>query len=51
MSEKYQAAFAASINDRDNFWGAAAQAIAWAVPPRAIHDEGEGWFAGGSLNS
>ena len=51
MSEKYQAAFAASINDRDNFWGAAAQAIDWAVPPRAIHDEGEGWFAGGSLNS
>ena len=51
MSDAYRRAWKASITDRDAFWGAAAQAIDWIAPPRRIHDDRDGWFAGGVLNT
>ena len=51
MSDAYRQAWTASIDDRDAFWGEAAEAIDWMSPPRHIHDDGEGWFAGGVLNT
>lgn len=51
MSDAYRQAWNASITDRDAFWGEVATAIDWMTPPRRTHDESDGWFAGGVLNT
>lgn len=51
MSDSYRTAWNRSIESRDAFWRAAADAIDWLSPPQGIYDEAEGWFARGKLNT
>ena len=51
MSEAYDSAWRASIDNPAAFWGEAAQAIDWFTPPAATWDDAEGWYAGGTLNT
>lgn len=51
MSEAYRAAWQASIDDPQGFWGAAARKLDWTTPPAATFTKGEGWFPGGTLNT
>ncbi|MDE8653915.1 AMP-binding protein [Novosphingobium album (ex Liu et al. 2023)] len=51
MSEAYRRAWQASIDDPEAFWGQAARAIDWIVPPTRAYDAAQGWFAGGTLNT
>lgn len=51
MSQAYTDAWRASAADPASFWSDAAQAIDWFSPPDRIVDEGEGWFADGTLNT
>lgn len=51
MSEAYQRAWRDSIENRDQFWARAAEAIDWIEKPARIYDEVRGWFAGGTLNT
>lgn len=51
MSEAYRQAWQDSLDDPAAFWGRAAQAIDWFTPPASVHDEAQGWFAGGTLNT
>ena len=51
MSQAYEAAFTASIADREGFWLAAAGAVDWAVPPTRAFDDATGWFPGAMLNT
>lgn len=51
MSEAYNRAWQASIDDPQGFWGEAAKALDWVTPPSATFAEGEGWFPGGTLNT
>src|SRR3954451_1635525 len=45
----------ASLDDPDGFWGAAARAIDWAVPPQTVLDGSRApfyrWFCDGELNT
>ena len=51
MTEAYSNAWRQSVEDRDNFWANAAEAIDWFTPPAEIYNEQAGWFAGGTLNT
>jgi len=51
MSEAYLRAWRESIDHPAAFWGKAAEAIDWIVPPASTYDETQGWFAGGTLNT
>ena len=51
MSEAYQRAWRDSIENRDQFWARAAEAIDWTRAPAKTYDDTRGWFAGGSLNT
>ncbi len=51
MSDAYRQAWHTSVTDRDAFWDEAARAIDWITSPRHTHDESDGWFAGGVLNT
>ena len=51
MSEAYESARRASIENPSAFWGEAATAIDWFTPPAATWDDAQGWFAGGTLNT
>ena len=51
MSEAYESARRASIENPSAFWGEAATAIDWFTPPAATSDDAQGWFAGGTLNT
>ncbi|MCW3837663.1 AMP-binding protein [Sphingomonas canadensis] len=51
MSDSYRQAWDASVRDPEAFWGAAARAIDWFVPPERVHGADEGWFGGGVLNT
>lgn len=51
MSTAYEAAWQASIANREAFWTDAARAIDWIQPPVAAYDEARGWFPGGTLNT
>ena len=51
MSEAFERVWRDSVDQPSRFWGEAAQAIDWDVPPASIYDQGRGWFAGGVLNS
>ena len=51
MSEAYQRAWRESIDDREGFWGRAAQAVDWFQPPARAFDDARGWFADGTLNT
>ncbi len=51
MSTAYEAAWQASIANRDAFWADAARAIDWIEAPAATFDEQRGWFPGGMLNT
>ncbi|MDP3907408.1 AMP-binding protein [Novosphingobium sp.] len=51
MSEAYESARRASIENPSAFWGEAATAIDWFTPPAATWDDAEGWFPGGTLNT
>jgi propionyl-CoA synthetase len=51
MSEAYSNAWQASINQPENFWSQAAQAVDWISPPVTTYDPVQGWFAGGTLNT
>lgn len=51
MSEAYERALKASIEDSEGFWLNAADAIDWYAPPAHAHDGPTGWFPGGMLNT
>ena len=51
MSEAYQAAWQASMDDPQAFWLAASQAVDWTKVPAAGWHEAQGWFPGGQLNT
>jgi propionyl-CoA synthetase len=51
MSEAYEQAWQASIDDPEAFWAEAARALDWTRPPAATYLDGEGWFPGGMLNT
>ncbi|MFN3515747.1 MAG: AMP-binding protein [Novosphingobium sp.] len=51
MSTASEAAWHASIANREAFWTDAAGAIDWIEPPVAAYDEARGWFPGGTLNT
>ena len=52
---RYQDAYASSLEDPAAFWGEAARAITWDVPPPTVFDadsaEFPRWFVGGKLNT
>lgn len=51
----YQESYTRSLSDPHGFWGEAAQAIDWEVPPTTVLDEQNPpfyrWFTGGRLNT
>ena len=51
----YSAAYQRSLEDPDGFWGEAAQAIDWVIPPPRVLDDDRPpfyrWFTGGTLNT
>ncbi|MDT7535147.1 AMP-binding protein [Sphingobium sp. SA2] len=51
MAQAYLDAQMRSQDDREAYWLDAAQAIEWQVPPVRAWTEGEGWFAGGLMNT
>ena len=51
MSEAYTRAWQASIDEPEQFWSQAAQAVDWSSPPAGAWSETEGWFPGGRLNT
>ena len=51
MSDRYTQAWQASVSDPEGFWSAAAEAIDWSTPPAQAYDAGQGWFAGGEMNT
>ena len=54
-SPRFDAVYARSIGDPEGFWGEAARAIDWHVPPQRVLDRDARplarWFAGGELNT
>jgi propionyl-CoA synthetase len=54
-SPRFDAVYARSIADPEGFWGEAARAIDWHVPPQRVLDRDARplarWFAGGELNT
>jgi propionyl-CoA synthetase len=52
---RYAEAYAASIEDPDGFWGAAAEAITWSTMPTVVCDDSAAplyrWFSDGRLNT
>lgn len=51
MSQAFETASRASLENPSAFWGHAAKAIDWIREPEAIYSEREGWFAKGELNT
>lgn len=51
MSEAYDHAWRASIDNREEFWLAAAQEIDWIKAPQTAYDDERGWFPGATLNT
>ncbi len=51
MSEAYHRAWRVSIDNREEFWLAAAQGIDWITAPQAAYDDERGWFPGATLNT
>ncbi|MBB3861541.1 propionyl-CoA synthetase [Novosphingobium hassiacum] len=51
MSEAYDLAFRESVQDPEQFWAKAAQAIDWVSPPARAYAPDTGWFPGGTLNT
>lgn len=51
MSEAYHRAWRDSIDNREEFWLAAAQGIDWITAPQAAYDDERGWFPGATLNT
>lgn len=51
MSGAYATAWRDSLVNPEIFWSDAAAAIDWVVKPRGAYDRGDGWFAGGQLNT
>jgi propionyl-CoA synthetase len=51
MSRTYSDAYAHSVTDPEAFWLKAAEALDWDAPPPQGWTEGQGWFAGGRLNT
>lgn len=55
MPDTYEAAYEASIQDPEGFWGKAAQAIDWCEPYTRVLDSSGApfyrWFPGGRLNT
>ncbi len=51
----YSAAYERSLTDPEGFWGEAAEAIEWTVPPTRVLDDSNPpfyrWFTGGRLNT
>lgn len=50
MSRTYSDAYAQSVSDPEAFWLKAAEALDWDTPPPQGWT-GQGWFAGGRLNT
>ncbi len=51
MNQTYSEAYAHSTADAEAFWLKAAEALDWDTPPPQGWAEGQGWFAGGRLNT
>lgn len=50
MSDQYDEAYRRSVENPDQFWLEAAQAIHWNIMPTVAHD-GQHWFPDGTMNS
>ena len=50
MSGEYRQAFDSSIDNREDFWLAAASGVDWDTPPTTAFD-GSQWFPGARLNT